>query len=159
MDRDLFLAQLDFRLGALEVVAGLDLASRLVERVHQLLLIEVADDIERDLTGHYASPSGLNVESRPTTCDCAHCFARATSPASSSSNVEKPRIRTRSAFVRRVNAACHEVRIVRPTAHTRSASNSTCSWVAATSFHIARTSFAPRAGSPNGSSRTSAFSP
>jgi len=43
---DLVLAQLELCLGVLEVVARLDLTTRLVESVHQLLLIEIADHVE-----------------------------------------------------------------------------------------------------------------
>ena len=40
---------------ALEVEAGADLATDLVERVAQLLLVEVADDVERLVSGHRSS--------------------------------------------------------------------------------------------------------
>ena len=43
---DRLLAEVESDLGALEVVARRDLASRLVERIHQLLLVEVAHHVE-----------------------------------------------------------------------------------------------------------------
>ena len=54
---DLGLLLLEVDLGALEVEALLDLASDLVEGVPKLLLVEIADHIERDVTGHEHAPS------------------------------------------------------------------------------------------------------
>ena len=51
MQRDLGLAQLQGALAALEVVAGRDLAPHLVEGVDQLLVVEVAHHVEREV-GH-----------------------------------------------------------------------------------------------------------
>src|SRR5574338_815679 len=51
LQRDVALAELQRDLGTLEVVAGRNLAPDLVKRVHQLLLVEVADDVERSV-GH-----------------------------------------------------------------------------------------------------------
>src|SRR6202142_1049710 len=54
---ELGLLLLDLDPGALEVEALLDLASNLVQGVPKLLLIEIADHIERDVTGHEHAPS------------------------------------------------------------------------------------------------------
>src|SRR5687767_4494748 len=50
--RDVGLLELHLVLGALEIVARLDLPPRLVERVGDLLHVDLADDIERVLGGH-----------------------------------------------------------------------------------------------------------
>ena len=56
---------LEVDLGALEVEALLDLASDLVEGVPKLLLVEIADHIERDVTGHARAPSLPLIGDRP----------------------------------------------------------------------------------------------
>ena len=67
MKRDLVLAELQRHLRALEVVARRDLAAHLVQRVDQLLLIEVAHHVKRRI-GHLASllgPAPLSSPLRP----------------------------------------------------------------------------------------------
>ena len=49
---DRVLAQLEGDLAALEIVARRDLAARLVQRVDQLLLVEVAHHVERRISCH-----------------------------------------------------------------------------------------------------------
>ena len=53
---DLVLAQLDLGYAALEVIARGDLTPRLVERVDELLLVELADDVEGNVTWPSVSP-------------------------------------------------------------------------------------------------------
>src|SRR5262249_57164989 len=51
-DHDVGLLERDLILAALEVVARLDLSPDLIERVGDLLHIDLADDVERVLGGH-----------------------------------------------------------------------------------------------------------
>ena len=78
---------------ALEVVALADLAPDLVERVAQLLLIEVADDVERDISGHRYS----RVLPGPTRRSSHHhSRSRSIRPVRCDLQVMNPASRTRS---------------------------------------------------------------
>src|SRR6185503_15644442 len=57
LDRDVGLLDLDLVLDALQVVAGLQLATGLVEGVGHFLHVDLAHDVERVLGGHDSSPS------------------------------------------------------------------------------------------------------
>ena len=118
-DDELLLGQVDLDLGALEVEAGGDLATHLVDGVDQLLAVELADDVERDVTGHPVPPrvrrhcrSPRWAPDRPRRGRPARCASGTMHPVSSSSRGLKPRSRARAAArptrrIRRVPAGQH----------------------------------------------------
>ena len=82
---------------ALEVVALADLAPDLVERVAQLLLVEVAHDVERDIACHASS---LRYAPADDSRRCHHSRNRAIRPSAAISIVMKPASRTRARSAR-----------------------------------------------------------
>ena len=78
---------------ALEVVALPDLAPDLVERVAQLLFVEVADDVERDVSCHAIL---LALARGGGSRRCRHSRNRAIRPSAAISRVMKPARRTRA---------------------------------------------------------------
>src|SRR5438105_3298832 len=90
-ERDLALSELQAGATALEVVPRRDLAADLVERVHQLLLVEVAHHVEARFCRHLSSGPRSPILPARALCNAASATRTATGRSVSARSPPRPR--------------------------------------------------------------------